>query len=126
MAATPRIAIIDDDQSLHLALVSLVRSLGYEGRGYASADEFSAAYGERDSTCIVTDYHMPGTSGLELLRRLRAAGSSTPVIMMTARTEAGLRERALAGGALCLLAKPFEEAHFIRCLQRALPGMAAP
>lgn len=123
-SAAPRIAIVDDDESLRLALLGLLRSLGYRGHGYGSAEDFLADPVGADCDCVLTDYHMPGASGLELLRRLRAAGSRTPVILMSAQTEAGLRERALAGGALCMLAKPFEAEQLIHCLGRALPDHA--
>ncbi|MDP3859775.1 MAG: response regulator [Stagnimonas sp.] len=117
-AAAPLIAVIDDDESLRLALAGLLRSLGYKGRGYGSAEDYLAA--ATGSDCILTDFHMPGLSGLELMQQLRRDGCRTPVILMTARTEAGIRERALAEGAICVLAKPFEAEQLIRCLERAL------
>lgn len=117
-AAAPLIAIIDDDASLRLALAGLLRSLGYQGRGYGSAEDYLAAGSGGD--CILTDFHMPGLSGLELMQQLRRQGCPTPVILMTARTEPGIRERALAEGAVCVLAKPFEAQQLIHCLERAL------
>ena len=116
----PRIAIIDDDESLRLALVGFVRSLGYRATGFASADEFLAAGAAGTSDCIVTDIQMPGLSGIDLKHHLTRAGCRVPVIMVTARTEPALHERALASGALCLLRKPFTDDALIGCLERAL------
>lgn len=121
----PLIAIVDDDDSLREALLGLLRSLGFRGRGYGSSEDFLAEARSPACDCLLTDHHLPGLSGLDLLQRLRAAGQSTPVILMTARSEAGLRERALADGALCLLIKPFAEAQLLHCLHRALPGTPA-
>jgi FixJ family two-component response regulator len=45
-----------------------------------------------------------------------------PVIMITARADAGLESRALASGAVCLLRKPFESAALTHCLEKALKG----
>lgn len=123
LSAAPRIAIVDDDDSLRLALIGLLRSLGFQGQGYGSAEDFLADDGA-GCDCLLTDYRMPGASGLDLLRRLRESGSDMPVILMSAQTEAGLRERALADGALCMLAKPFEAEQLIHCLGRALPDHA--
>ncbi|WP_439638626.1 response regulator transcription factor [Nevskia sp.] len=121
-SVVPCIAIVDDDDSLRLSLQGLIRSLGFREQGYTSAEEFLADANACD--CLLTDYRMPGASGLDLVRRLRDAGRDTPVILMTAQTEAGLRERALACGALCMLAKPFEARQLIRCLNQALPDHA--
>jgi FixJ family two-component response regulator len=59
-------------------------------------------------------------SGLDLLRRLKARGTGLPVIMDTGRSEPGLEAKAAAGGAVCLLMKPFKIDALISCLDRAL------
>lgn len=114
------ISIIDDDDSLRAALVGLVRSLGYRASGFANAEEFLAGGDASQSAAIVTDIQMPGLSGIELKERLRAEGNLAPVIMITARAEPGLHERAFASGALCVLKKPFAAEALIGCLERAL------
>jgi FixJ family two-component response regulator len=116
----PFIAIIDDDASLCTALVGLVRSLGYRATGYGSAEEYLAADNARETAAIVTDIQMPGLSGIELKQRLSQDGVPAPVIMITARTEQGLRDRALASGAVCVLQKPFAAEALIACLEKAL------
>jgi FixJ family two-component response regulator len=116
------VAVIDDDDAFRTALVESLDSLGYVARAYASADEFVAGNGESTSDCIVTDIHMPGMSGIDLKLLLSARGSKTPVIMITARSDAGLEARALATGAICLLRKPFESRALSACLEKALNG----
>lgn len=120
MAQDTLISIIDDDDSLRSALVGLVRSLGYRASGFANAEDFLAADEANASAAIVTDIQMPGLSGIELKERLTADGCAAPVIMITARAEAGLQERAFASGALCVLKKPFAAEALIDCLERAL------
>lgn len=118
----PLVSIIDDDDSLRTALVGLVRSLGYRASGYGSAEDFLDA-GDADlSACIVTDIQMPGLSGIELKERLALAGNVAPVIMITARSERALHDRAVASGAWCVLHKPFAPDALIACLERALAG----
>ncbi len=120
MAEDTLISIIDDDESLRAALVGLVRSLGHSACGFATAEDFLADEAAAQSAVIVTDIQMPGLSGIELKQRLTAEGCAAPVIMITARTEPELKERALASGALCVLKKPFPAEALIDCLARAL------
>jgi FixJ family two-component response regulator len=114
------ISVIDDDESFRLALIGSLRSFGYGTRGFASAEEFFASEGGSLSDCIITDLHMPGMSGLDLIQQLSARGSTFPVILVTGRPEPGLEAKAAAGGAVCLLGKPFETEALIGCLERAL------
>jgi FixJ family two-component response regulator len=65
---------------------------------------------------------MPGMSGLDLIRHLTASGSKIPVVLITARSEAGLEARATAAGAACFLRKPFEIDNLIECIEGAVKG----
>ena len=114
------ISVIDDDESFRTALVELLRSLGYEAQSFASAVEFIDRGGERSCDCIITDFNMPRMSGLDLIQLLTARGSTVPVIMVTGCPEPGLEAKAAAGGAVCLLMKPFEDDALIGYLERAL------
>jgi FixJ family two-component response regulator len=118
--AGPLISIIDDDESMRAAVAALVRSSGYQVRGFASAEEFLACGAIQGFACVITDIQMPGMSGIELKRHLAASQCSLPVIMITAREEPGLEESAIASGAVCFLRKPFEADALISCLERAL------
>jgi FixJ family two-component response regulator len=114
------ISVIDDDESFRTALVGLLRSLGYEAQGFTSAVEFINSGEEGSCDCIITDFCMPRMSGLDLIQLLTARGSTVPVIMVTGRPEPGLEAKAAAGGAVCLLMKPFEDDALIGYLERAL------
>jgi FixJ family two-component response regulator len=114
------ISVIDDDESFRTALVGLLHSLGYGARGFVSAVDFLNSGGESSCDCIITDFNMPRMSGLDLIHLLTDRGSTVPVIMVTGRTEAGLEAKAAAGGAVCLLIKPFEEDALIGYLERVL------
>jgi FixJ family two-component response regulator len=116
----PLISIIDDDDSFRRALVGLIRSLGYDARGFESAEEFVESGVMRSSACIITDVQMPGMSGIDLQYFLVRSECPVPVIMVTAHAEPGLEEKALASGAVCLLRKPFEAGTLTDCLQKAL------
>jgi FixJ family two-component response regulator len=120
------ISIVDDDDSFRVALVGLVRSLGWRAAGFSSAEAFLAADEAGASACVITDVHMPGLSGIELAQRLRQEGCDMPVILVTARTELSLHEKASACGALCVLKKPFGAEALIDGLARALANKTPP
>jgi FixJ family two-component response regulator len=68
-------------------------------------------------------YHrvqMPGLSGLDLQDRLIARGHCIPIIFMTGCLDDNVRARAMKAGAVCFLNKPFDEDHFIGCIEKAL------
>jgi len=114
------ISVIDDDESFRMALVGLLRSLGYDARGFASAVEFVNVGEAGSCDCIITDFKMPGMSGLNLIQLLFARGSTVPIIMITGCPDPGLEAEALAGGATRLLMKPFEPDALISSLNEAL------
>jgi FixJ family two-component response regulator len=116
------IAVIDDDDSFRSALVESLSSLGYRSDGYASGESYIRAGGHKSFDCIVTDIHMPGISGLDLMERLSAGGSKTPVVVITARLDTDLEVKAAAAGARCLLRKPFEIDDLIKCIEGAVKG----
>ena len=120
MAAGQLISIVDDDPSMRTALGGLVRSLGYDVREFASAEEFLASGDLERFACTITDIQMPGMNGFELKRELGVRYGSLPVIMITARAEPGLEEQAIASGATCFLRKPFPAESLMCCLERAL------
>jgi FixJ family two-component response regulator len=120
VAAGPVIAIIDDDESMRSAVVALVRSAGHEAQGFASADEFLGSGTAESFACIITDIQMPGMSGIELKQHLAARQCAVPVMMITARHDPGLEQKALASGAASFLRKPFEADVLLDCLERAL------
>jgi FixJ family two-component response regulator len=125
LSAKRLISVIDDDTSLCAALVGLVRSLGYEARGFASAEEFLGAGEVPSCACIISDIHMPGMNGIELKHYLTARNWPVPTIMITGRLERGLEESVFASGAIGLLTKPFDAGALIAYLDRALGSVAA-
>lgn len=120
----PVISIIDDDASIRVAVERLLTSMGFAVHAFASANEFLGSPRLKDTLCIVADVEMPGMSGLELQDHLVARGANIPVIFITAFAEDRIRERALKGGAVCFLSKPFDEAQLLECVKRSLQGDA--
>jgi FixJ family two-component response regulator len=118
----PVISIIDDDESVRVATQRLVRSLGFTAHTFACPEEFLQSPRLNDSSCLIADVQMPGMSGVELQSLLTARGNRTPIIFITAFPDEKIRTRALEGGAICFLSKPFDGSTLIRCLDAALKG----
>jgi FixJ family two-component response regulator len=114
------ISIIDDDASVRQATARLVRSLGYRADTFASAEEYLESGRIRDSSCLITDLHMPGMSGADLQDRLTAEGYRIPIVFMTAYFEENTRTRVMEAGAFGFLRKPFNDASLIEHLEMAL------
>jgi FixJ family two-component response regulator len=125
LAKAPVISIIDDDESVREATKSLIKSLGYAATTFSSAEEYLRSGDIWESSCVITDLHMPGMSGADLQARLIANGHSTPVIFMTAYFDERVRDRVLDAGAFGFLRKPFSEDSLIECLDKALGSSVA-
>jgi FixJ family two-component response regulator len=103
-----------------VATDSLLRSLGYIVQTFASAEEFLRSERLDDFSCIVSDIQMPAMSGVQLQDYLRRQGYRVPFIFVTAFPDEKIRARALAGGAICYLTKPFDSNRLVQSLQAAL------
>jgi FixJ family two-component response regulator len=114
------ISIIDNDTLARYGVVALVESLGYKAVSFSSAEHFLASGAITETTCLITDVRMPGLSGLELQEALRSQGHRTPVILMTAYPNESRRNRAIDGGAVGFLTKPFDDTSLIECLAAAI------
>ncbi|MFJ9034997.1 response regulator transcription factor [Streptomyces sp. NPDC102406] len=103
-----RILIVDDEPAVREALQ---RSLAFEGYGTEVAVDGADALEKADAyqpDLVVLDIQMPRMDGLTAARRLRSAGSTTPILMLTARDTVGDRVTGLDAGADDYLVKPFE------------------
>jgi len=116
----PIIAIIDDDKSVRVATESLVMSLGYVARTFASAEEFLRSQSIDDVACLVADVQLSGMSGIELQGQLETQGYRKPIIFITAFPNDTIRARALRHGAVGFLIKPFDGNVLVECLETAL------
>jgi FixJ family two-component response regulator len=119
----PLIAIVDDDESVCRALRRLVRSLGMDGETFASGQQLLDLLDAMPSfqpDCLVLDVQMPGMNGLDVQDRLAVSGNTIPVIFITAHDEIGVRERALAAGAVAFLRKPFDDELLVKTLREAM------
>lgn len=125
VSGEPLVCVIDDDPSLNAALVNLLRSSGYHAVSHLSAETFLASAELLTASCILTDIQMPGQSGIDLRLILAGNRPDLPVILMTARTDRSLLDRAMASRPLRLLCKPFDADELLACIGDALGSAKA-
>ena len=114
------IYIVDDDDAVRDSLKALLESLGFEVKDFHSAHEFLAERKVDSSGCLLLDLHMPVMSGLDLLEHMRDKGPQLPTIIITGRSDAFLKERALRSGARDFIDKPVSDDALIAAIGRAL------
>ena len=120
MFKPPVIAIVDDDEAVREALFDLLQVEGLSSCIFNSAEAFLADAAAGDFDCLITDVRMPDVDGLELQRRLRAGGSSMPVIFITSLTDEATRARALRDGATAWFTKPASDGALLGTLRATL------
>ncbi len=125
MVRFPVIAIVDDDPDVRGSLDSFLRSASMKPHCFASGEDLLAAKLEGSIACVVTDLHMPGMSGLELMTELTRRGWKTPLIIVTAYPTQAVRDQAREGGASAFLVKPVDPEQLIDAIERAI-GPEAP
>ena len=103
------VSIIDDDESIRKATKRLIQSVGLAVEDFASAEDFLSSGHPQDSACLILDVRLPGISGLELQGLLRASDLQVPIVFITAHGDSLVRIKALEGGAVDFLQKPFSE-----------------
>ncbi|HEX9939288.1 MAG TPA: sigma-54 dependent transcriptional regulator [Longimicrobium sp.] len=120
-----RILIVDDDAGARTALEYHFRREGWEVRAAGSAEQALGTVHEFRPDLVLTDVHMGGMSGLELLQRLTAAMPGVDVIVMTGYDDMGTTIQAMRGGAYDFLAKPLDLEQLDLLVDRCLRDRAA-
>jgi two-component system response regulator FixJ len=114
------IHIVDDEEPVRTSLAFLLGAAGFAVRTHASAGAFLEIAASVKNGCLVTDLRMPDIDGVELLRRLRAAGAMLPAIVVTGHGDVQMAVEAMKNGALDFIEKPFSDEVLIESIQRAV------
>lgn len=125
MARVPTVFVVDDDEHVRKYLRMLLASAGIESRGFASAQEFTAAFDPQDEGCMLTDLELPGMSGLELERWLAARGSRLPMVFISGHATVEAATAAMRHGAIDFLEKPLDSKLLLERVREALALDAA-
>jgi FixJ family two-component response regulator len=112
--------VVDDDPSVCRALCRLIHSVGLGAIPLQSAQAFLDHPRPDGPACLVLDVRMPGLSGLDLQTRLGEARQTIPIIFITGHGNVPTSVRAMKGGAIDFLQKPFNDDELLGVIQRAL------
>ena len=102
------VAIVDDEESIRRALLRLFRLNRFRTEAFSSAAAFLDSLSDRTPDCLVLDLHMPGITGLDLLRLLRGFAQPPPVIVITAHDKPHVRDECRRLGTRHYLNKPID------------------
>lgn len=112
--------IVDDSEEVRHSLKMLFHAQELPSRGYAHAEEFLEETSPRIRGCVLADIRMPRFSGFELQQRMRQAGYTLPVIVMTGHADVPMAVRAIKGGALDFVEKPFTSGRLIESVRKGM------
>jgi RNA polymerase sigma factor (sigma-70 family) len=111
--------IVDDDPAVGIALQRLLDSVGLRSEAFVRADEFLSRMPSNVPSCLIADVRMPRMSGLELQKALHGE-LEMPVIILSAHLDVRQAVRAMRGGAVTVIAKPFNDQDLLDAVQTAL------
>ncbi len=112
--------IVDDDPLIRESSARMFSSLGIQVRTFASGSEFLEHRRQAEFGCIILDYQMPGTDGLELQEELAAREDDLPIIFLTAHGDIPTSVKAMKSGAIDFLTKPVDRRTLLNCVEQAI------
>jgi FixJ family two-component response regulator len=117
---SPKVFIVDDDDSIRRGLERLMKSVGLESASFPSAQDFLDNDPYPGPGCLVLDVRMPGLSGLDLQDELTKRELDVPIIFITGHGDVPMSVRAMKAGAIDFLQKPFNDQDLIDAVNHAI------
>ncbi len=114
--------VVDDDAGVGQSFQLLMSSLHMDVTAFQCAEDLLACLACRVPDCIITEVYLPGMSGIDLLRELRARGHRIPVIVMATHADVPLAVEAMQLGALDFVEKPFVDRVVVSRVKQVLRG----
>jgi len=114
------IYIVDDDPSVLDALSVVFNLEGYQVSGYGEGASFLAAARAHTPACIILDVHMPGRSGLDILKELNAQQYGAPIFIISGQGDIPMAVDAVKNGALDFIEKPFDAQTVVSRVREAI------
>jgi FixJ family two-component response regulator len=116
----PMVYVVDDDQGVRESVQWLLESVNLDVQAYDDAQSFMGGFKDDRCGVILLDIRMPGASGLEVQEWLREQGVETPVVILTGHADVPAAVRAMKGGAMDFIEKPYNAQSLIETVQRAI------
>ena len=112
--------VVDDVESVRKSIAAVLETADMTVRDYGCAADFLADFQQGTAGCLIVDHHMPGMTGLELLRHLAAGRGAPPTIVISAHGDRALKDKVMAAGAVAMLDKPVDAGELIAVVERVV------
>ena len=112
--------VVDDEPDARRGVAALASSMGIRCETFASGEELLERFNPAAAGCLLIDLRLNGMSGLELIERLTAKGSTLPVILISAYADVRTTVRAMKNGALTVIEKPYQADELADSIQAAV------
>jgi FixJ family two-component response regulator len=116
------VAVVDDEEPVCKALRRLIVAMNMDVAIFHSGQTFLDSVSVRRPDCVLLDLHMPGLSGVDVLRALADTQSDVPIVVITGRDEPASRAGSLALGASAYLTKPIAHAELALAISESIDG----
>ena len=124
MAESKLVHIIDDEESIRRSLDFLLRTAGFQVEKWPDGESFLKSADRTTPACVLLDVRMPGMDGLQVLSEMTERGFNFPVIVLTGHGDIATAVRAMRGGAVDFLEKPFERERLLQALETGFVRLA--
>lgn len=120
------VMVIDDDSECRESLNSALRLNGFEVRSFQSPRRALREYNPQAIDAVITDYHLPGMNGMDILKAIHRKKSDTPVIIISGEPEKDIASRSLQYGASAFFPKPLNIRDIINLLKKLTKKKTSP
>jgi FixJ family two-component response regulator len=118
------IFVVDDDAAIRDLLTMLFTRQGFKVTGFADGASLMAAMRTQSPACILLDVHIPGRSGLDILKELNARNHPAPIIIISGKGDIAMAVDAIKSGALDFIEKPFSGSDVVARVEEVLTADA--
>ncbi|WP_354684336.1 response regulator transcription factor [Cupriavidus necator] len=116
----PVVYVVDDDESMRLALCGLLHSVGLRVEAFESSQDFLAFPKSDAPSCLVLDVRLRGESGLTFQEQIAKSGVRMPIVFMTGHGDIAMTVKAMKAGAVDFFTKPFRDQDMLDAVANAL------
>jgi len=124
MAQARVVHVVDDEESIRKSLDFLLRTAGFKVEKWPDGESFLKGADRTTAACVLLDIRMPGMDGLQVQAEMISHGFNLPVIVLTGHGDIGTAVRAMRGGAIDFLEKPFNRERLLQSLDLGFVQLA--
>jgi FixJ family two-component response regulator len=124
--AAGEIFVVDDDPAIRAVLTTVFTREGFQVTSFADGASFLASARTCTPVCVILDVHIPGKSGLDILKELNAQEYPAPIFIMSGQGDIPMAVESLKNGALDFIEKPFRGSDVVSRVHEAIEAYARP